>query len=253
MLLDSKKWKYKPYRDPRYDTVEDFAGGFSGDMFLATAKDGKKYLIKHGNMSFAANEFVASNLADKMGLPVAKAYLLKPDKRLSSQYAVAIEFIDGLETFGYKELSEQEKREAVAQIYFSVMIGNLDFAQLRRCNGRIVQIDFAESFNMSGMLLEMAFKMNQPAMIEQFLNNSRDGFIKNAAFLDFDLSFLAEDLDMDPAKINEIVEESAKRLLNVTEEDVQEIEDNLLELYPTEFVANYVADIHALLERIKEL
>ncbi len=31
LLLDSKTLKYKQYRDSRYDTVEDFEGGFSGE------------------------------------------------------------------------------------------------------------------------------------------------------------------------------------------------------------------------------
>ncbi len=254
LLLDSKTLKYKPYRDSRYDTVEDFEGGFSGELLLATALNGKKYLIKHSDMAFASNEYVASKLATKMGLSVAKTYLLTPDKRLGSQYAVAIEFIEGLETFrSFKELSEWEKEEAIAQISFSIMIDNVDFAQLRRSNGKIMQIDFAETFAMNSMFLKMAYEVKQAPMIAEFLNGCRKGFAEHVRMLDFDLSFMANDFDMDPGRINEIGISFARRLLDVTEDDIAEIENELQELYPPEYVANYVEDIHALQTRIRIL
>lgn len=253
-MLDSRTLEYKPYRDSRYDIVEDFEGGFSGELLLATAPDGKKYLIKHSDMSFASNEFVAAKLASKMKLPVAKAYLLTPDRRLGSKYAVAIEFIDGLETFhSYKELSEREKEEAIAQIYYSILIDNVDFAQLRRCNGRMVQIDFAETFAMNSMFLKMAYEGKQATMIAEFLNRCREGFAEHIRMLDLDLSFMAKDFDMDPGRINEIAISYARRLLDVTEDDIAEIKNELQELYTPEYVANYVEDIHALQARIKEL
>ena len=81
-MLDSSTLKYKVFVDPRYQTEEDFGGGFSGTINLGTAKDKKKYLVKHFEMTDASNEYVASRLANIMGIPVAKAYLLTPDKRL---------------------------------------------------------------------------------------------------------------------------------------------------------------------------
>lgn len=146
----------------------------------------------------------------------------------------------------YKELSDQEKEEAIAQIYFSTMIDNVDFAQLRRCNGTIVQIDFAETFAMTSMLLKMAYKMKQAPMIAELLNGCRKSFAEHVRMLNFELSFMAKDFDMDPGRIDEIVVSSARRILDVTEEDIAEIESELLELYPSEYVANYVEDIHAL-------
>ena len=64
---------------------------------------------------------------------------------------------------------------------------------------------------------------------------------------------MARDFDMDPGRINEIGISFARRLLDVTEDDIAEIENELQELYPPEYVANYVEDIHALQARIRNL
>lgn len=106
---------------------------------------------------------------------------------------------------------------------------------------------------MTSMLLKMAYEMKQAPMIAEFLNGCRKGFAEHVIMLNFDLSSMAKDFDMDPGRINEIVVSLAKRILDVTKEDIAEIESELLGLYPPEYVANYVEDIHALQTRIKEL
>ena len=234
--------------------MEDFAGGFSGVLYLATDPDGKKYLVKHHEMTDASNEFVASRLANKMGLLVAKAYLLVPNEKLSCKYAVAMEYLEGLENIkSYKDLSEQEKREVIEQHAFSEMIGNIDIAQLRRYNGRIAQVDLAEAFSMSSMLLKMAYGLGQIDMANNLLRSSREGFAEWVSWLKLDFSVLAKDLEMEPGEINEIALQAAKRIQNVTDDDIQDIADELSGLYPQEYVENHVAEIGMLQDRMREL
>lgn len=57
---------------------------------------------------------------------------------------------------------------------------------------------------------------------------------------------------MDPGRINEIGISFARRLLDVTENDIAEIERELQELYPPEYVANYVEDIKVLQDRVEK-
>ena len=74
-MIDSTKLKYKKFIDPRSKAVKGFTEGFSGELLLGTATNGNKYIIKHTEMTDAGNEFVASVVARKMGIPVAKAHL----------------------------------------------------------------------------------------------------------------------------------------------------------------------------------
>ncbi len=253
-MLDSSTWNLKTYVDPRYFSVKDFEGGFSGVLYLATTPEGKKYLVKHHEMTDASNEFVASRLANKMGFLVAKAYLLAPNEKLSSKYAVAMEYLEGLEDIkSYKDLTGQEKIEIIEHYAFSQMIGNIDIAQLRRYNGHIAQVDLAEAFSMSSMLLKMAYSLEETDMAKMLLKSSREGFAESVSRLSFDFSILAIDLEMDPSEINEIALRAVKRIQDVTDEDIVEIADELSGLYPPEYVENYVAEIRMLQNRIKEM
>lgn len=65
-MIDSSKLQYKKFKDPRLGTVEGFTEGFSGQLLLATTPDGKKYVVKHEEMTDAGNEFVALFVGKKM-------------------------------------------------------------------------------------------------------------------------------------------------------------------------------------------
>lgn len=55
-MLDSSMFKnYEKFIDPRSSTVKGFTEGFSGELYVGTASDGKKYLIKHNEMTDAVN------------------------------------------------------------------------------------------------------------------------------------------------------------------------------------------------------
>ena len=101
------------------------------------------------------------------------------------------------ETGPYKNLSDAEKQEVVAHFAFSMMVGNIDVVQLRKANERIYQIDFADTFNTSSMMLSMAYGMNQTALVKKFLTGFRNSFADDVAMLHFDLDYLARNLDMD--------------------------------------------------------
>ena len=101
--LNTENYTYEPFSH----------NGFSGSLYLATAKDGSlpKLLIKHENPSSACNEFMYSRLAELLRIHTPKVYLFevaKKDKRLfKSPYVVGIEYIEGLRKFSLDEMNSK--------------------------------------------------------------------------------------------------------------------------------------------------
>ena len=115
-MLDSSEFKYEPYKDGRVVNRPGFTVGMSGPLLMATHKiTGKKYIVKHTCPHNAANEYVACWLAERMGVPAPKAYLLSPNRTFTTKYAVAIEYLDGLRNFKTENLSEEMKRDLISQ------------------------------------------------------------------------------------------------------------------------------------------
>ena len=102
-ILNTENYTYEPFSH----------NGFSGSLYLATAKDGSlpKLLIKHENPSSACNEFMYSRLAELLRIHTPKVYLFevaKKDKRLfKSPYVVGIEYIEGLRKFSLDEMNSK--------------------------------------------------------------------------------------------------------------------------------------------------
>lgn len=248
-MIDSKTLKYKAFTDPRKRTVSDFEEGFSGPLLIGTDKAGKKYIVKHTEITDASNEFVACYLAEKMGIPAPKAYLLSPNKRFNSPYAVAIEFLEGIKPLGeYGELTQSDKADVCAQLAFSMMLYNGDNAQLSRYNGQIVQLDFSDTFSMSSMLLKAAYCMNQREFAKDLIKRSSEAFAGAVRRMEFDIPGIAKILEIDLKEMKSIMAKTVKKVLDVTEEDVKEIADELSQLYPPEYVSHYVDAVAVLQE-----
>ena len=114
-MLDSSAFTYEPYIDNRVKSRPGFSVGTSGQLLLATHKDnGKKYLVKHTYPHNAANEYVACWLAEKLYVPVPRAYLLSPNKVFKSKYAAAIEFIEGFTNFNKAAVSEELQGDLIS-------------------------------------------------------------------------------------------------------------------------------------------
>lgn len=78
---------------------------------LGTDKEtGNRYIIKHTYPHNAANEYVCCALAKKLKIAAPEAYLLSPNERFSTKYAVAIEYLDGIKEIEKENLSTQMKK-----------------------------------------------------------------------------------------------------------------------------------------------
>lgn len=253
-MIDSSKLKYKKFKDPRHETVKGFTEGFSGQLLLATGSDGKKYIVKHEEMMDAGNEFVALFIGNKMGLAVPEAHILSPDKRLRSPYAVAIEYLEDLKLLGpYKELSIIDKRVVCAQFALSFMLDNSDIVQLRRRHDRIVQLDFADAFEMNGMFLNMFYATGHVDEAKKMIDNYSTAFARHLDELDFGISILSKELDMELADVSDVMLKIAKKVLEITEEDIDYVRKELLNIYPEEIAEHYINSIRLLQEKVASM
>ncbi|WP_022779563.1 hypothetical protein [Butyrivibrio sp. AE3009] len=252
-MIDSSKLKYKAFKDPRSETVEGFTEGFSGKLLLATAPDGKKYIVKHEEMTDAGNEFVACFIGKRMGVPVPEAHILLPDRRLNSPFAVAIEYLDCLELVGaYEKLSEQEKKDVCSQYALSILVDNTDVVQLFRRKGRIVQVDFADALAMSSMMLTVAYGTGNIGMAKQYIKNYSNYFAETLGYMDFEFPDLARSLGMEAGAEEKLMLETARRVLDITEDDIKGVGKELAIIYPDEMVEHYTNAIRVIQEKVAD-
>ena len=252
-MLDSSALKFTHYSDTRTFSKPGFTSGSSGPLMLASDTTGKKYIVKYTYCHNAANEFTACWLADKIGAPAPKAYLLKPDsKKFPVLYGVAISYIDGLKPINKEYLTEQMKKDLCAQIVLNRLINNTDTTQLGESNGHIYSIDFSESFGVLNNFFLYSFVRNDESSIS-YVNNILDTFISTLSKTTFDANHIAQQYKLDPVQAKADISNIAKKILNITEDEIAALSDELSQMYPLGYARYYEKCIHAMKDRIQQL
>ena len=244
-MLDSNELSYRPFIDNRTKKDPLFVGS-SGALLIGKAKDGKQYIIKHTYPHNAANEFTACWLAERLGVFAPKAYLLSKNKAFASPYAVAIEYIEGFERF--EKDAVPNKSDLISQFALNALIYTDDILQLNRVGGRIISYDFSESFCMTSPAMRSAIQMlslNEEKAIDQIAQILND-FRYHLSFQKFDVPGLAKEFYLDPDKMRLGMIATAKKVLEITEEDITKLSDELCELYPVAIAVFYEECIHAM-------
>ena len=251
-MLDSSTLTFKPYLDNRVKTQPGFVEGFSGPLLLATDKGGRKFIVKYAHFHNAANELVASWLAYKIGAPAPHVWLLKPSEKFSQPYGVAIEFIDDLKPVDKDHLTEQMKKDIYAQFALNSLIDTDDTLQLSAAGGRIYSFDFSESFYVSDTLMLRAFLFSEDAGIA-WAQNKLSAFCGYQARFSLDFTIFAEQLGLDSAEMNAGVLSAAKKVLDITEDEIRALSDGLCEMYPAGYTVYYEECIHAMQAKMKRV
>lgn len=249
-MLDSSKLKYSPFTDNRTKKDRHFVGG-SGKLYLATDDNGRRYLVKHTYPHNAANEYTACWLAERLGVPAPKAWLLSPHRAFSSPFAVAIEFIDGLTPFLKDSIPNQD--DLIGQFALSALIDTDDSTQLSQARDRIVSYDFSEAFNMVDMNLLLKMLDFSKETGTQMMIRMLDSFTSHLSRLDFDYSSLAEEFHIDPGLLQSGMIETAKRVIDIPDEDLDQLSDELSDMYPMEIAVYYEMCIRKMRERMEEV
>jgi hypothetical protein len=251
-MLDSSTLTFKPYLDNRVKTQPSFVEGLSGPLLLATDKAGRKFIVKYTHFHNAANELVASWLAYKIGAPAPHVWLLKPSDKFRQPYGVAIEYIGGLQPVDKDHLSDQMKKDIYAQFALNSLVDTDDTLQLSTSGGRIYSFDFSESFYVSDTLMLRAFLFSEDAGIA-WAQNKLSAFCGYQARFSLDFTTFAEQLGLDASEMNAGVLSAAKKVLDITEDEIRALSDELCEMYPSGYAVYYEECIHAMQAKMKRV
>lgn len=251
VMLDSSTLTFKHFTDPRVKSNPGFIEGLSGPLMLATDKSGRKYIVKHACFHNAANELVASWLGYKIGAPTPHAYLLNPSEKFPARYGVAIQFIENLKPVDKDHLTEQMQQDIIAQFALNILADTDDNIQMSEAGGRIFSMDFSEAFYVSDTMMLKAFLFNKDAG-KAWADNKLDAFCDYMRRLSFDAACeFAPDLHMDPEHMKAEMIATGKRVLDITDNEIDALADELSKMYPEGYADYYAGCIYAMQERMK--
>ena len=252
-MLDAKDFTYKAFQDKRVKSHPGFAEGQSGPLLLATHREtGEKYIVKHTYRHNAANEYAACWLGNKLGVLTPQAFLLSGDGPFSSKQAVAITFIDGLSSFDKSNLSAIQQDELIGQLALNMLIASGDKLQLGTAGGRIYSFDFSEAFYVSDEMLFKMFLFNEDMAVS--MTGQRVGTFRNyLRIVNYDMPDIAKVFDLDPEMLKTGMMTIAKRALDITDTDIEEMSDELMAIYPVAYGVYYEECIHAIQDRVRAL
>ena len=249
-MLNSNDFLYEPYQDARVVNRPGFTEGFSGSLLLATNKvSGKKYIVKHTYPHNAANEFVACWLAKRLTVPTASAFLLSENPNFKSSFAVAIEYIDGLYGFAKDNVPTDLREDLIKQFALCLVLRLDDMIQLSRTEGHIYSYDFSEAFGMTEMrrILNALNEDRRADMIIPILNNYR----RSIQMETFDVPGLAAEFHLDRNQLKTGMMATIENIMNITDTDLDDMTNELMEMYPVSIAVFYEECIRAIQNRAR--
>lgn len=250
-VLSSEEFRYEPYKDNRIQNRPGFTVGMSGPLFMATHKTtGKKYIVKHTYPHNAANEYVACWLAERMGVPAPKAYLLSPNRAFTTKYAVAIEHLDWLRGFKKDDVPEKLKPDLISQFALCLLLRLDDMIQLSCTDEHIYSYDFSEGFNIVDMRLIL--KAREETMVD-FLRRPLQQFKRFTEKEDFNIPGLACEFHLDPEEMQSGMIVAIKGTSTITDTELDTLSDELMEMYPIAIAVYYEEYIRAIRDRAMRL
>ena len=250
-MLDSSLFSYRFYADDRVITGTDFFIDTSGQLLVAADnKNGNKYLVEHTYPHRIVNAYAACWLAEKLGVPAPKAWLLSPNPVFASKYAVAIEFIEESAGFENTFLPEELKEELFGQFAFHALIGSADRMRLRLSGGHIYACDFSEAFYFDNDMVFPILLHNKNAGREM-MKHKLDAFRRYIGNQSFDIPKLAEGFQFDREELKAGMIAAAKRVLDAPDCEIRAMTDELMKGYPAVIAAYYEECIRFLQDWMK--
>lgn len=238
-MLSSKDFTFTSYQDSRTQQREGFVSGLSGPLLFAIHKEtGEKYIVKHTYRNNAANEFVACWLAEKLSVPAPKAHLLSKNRLFTTEYAVAISYIDGFHAVKKEDLSSEMIEDIVKQYAFNSLTAPDDKVQMSAAGNHVYSYDFSERFCVENESLLQAFQIDEDSGIDA-VKRTLQAFRRSLQYVTFNLPEIAAEYGLDPKKQKSSMIATAKRALTITESEIRELSDELIEMYPIGYSVYY--------------
>ncbi len=187
-----------------------------------------------------------------MGVLTPQAFLLSGNGPFSSKQAVAISFIDGLSSFDKSNLSSIQQDELIGQLALNMLIASGDKLQLGVAGGHIYSFDFSEAFYVSDEMLFKMFMINEDMAIS--MTGQRVGSFRNyLRGINYDMPDIAKILGLDPGKMKTGMRTVTKRVLDITDEEIEEMSGELMEIYPVAYGIYYEECIRAIQDHVRKL
>jgi hypothetical protein len=193
-------------------------------------------------------DYVACWLAERMSAPTPKAYLLTPNDAFKTDYAVAIEYIDGFRRLN--TVSEEQKSDVTAQLALCLMLQLDDAIQFSCTDEHVYSYDFSEGFN--NIELGRILNVVDDAMADALCFRLQQ-FKRATENVDFDIPGLASDFGLDPEEMKNGMNAAVKRTATITDEEINEMTDELMEVYPAAVAVYYEGYIQAIRDKAKAL
>ena len=114
---------------------------------------------------------------------------------------------------------------------------------MSEAGGRIYSIDFSEAFYVSDTMMLKAFLFNEDAG-KAWADNKLDAFCDYIRWLSFDVAReFAPDLHMDPEQMKEEMIAAGKRVLDITDDEIDALAEELSKMYPEGYADYYAGSI----------
>lgn len=144
----------------------------------------------------------------------------------------------------------------IAQFALSALIVQDDIIQLNVAGDHIVSYDFSEAFCMAELrtillLTSMNSKRSHDDVID-IVRQRLATFQRYLSMLDFNVPGLAREFNLDCEKMREGMIAVGKRVLEISENEINELSEELENLYPMEVSIYYETCIQAMQEHMKK-
>ena len=249
-MLDTSKLKFQKFIDNRTKVVPGFTVGQSGPLKIATdTETGQKYLVKYKYAHNAANEYVAFWLAEQLGIPAPRAYLLSPQGEF--KHAVAIEYIEGFKKVD-KDIVGKHPEDFCGQLVLSILIDPDDSTQLSCANGHIYSYDYSECFEITSDSLLKACLRSEDEFVRVGAD-CLDSYRAHLSYNDFDYPDIATSVGLEPKALQQGMIKIAKRVLDITEAEICKMSDEIDEVYPCTYGVYYEKCIQAMQQHMSRV
>lgn len=125
-----------------------------------------------------------------------------------------------------------------------------DAIQLSCTDKHIYSYDFSEGFNIVD--LRLILRASEEAMVD-FLRPPLQQFKRFTEKEDFNVPGLAREFHLDLEEMRSGMIAAVKRTAAITDDELDELSDELMEMYPTAIAVYYEECIRAIRERAKQL
>ena len=201
-------------------------------LYYAYDDDRKEYIVTYGNSVTIANEFIAHWICEKLNLPTAKTHLVSKNNILPSDYALAIECVEGLRRIKRSKPSHNLQDELIGHLTVSYLLGNLDSVRFYTDSEHVYAFNYRNAFHFSG-------SPSSSDDDKELKKENIKSYKKYLHSVDFDVSELAESWCIPIITLKEGIITHSKKLSTITSEDLTSLEHELKSLFPKPVISMY--------------